>query len=280
MSQKIDDCHQCTHVCWYRIQLISKPKIPLNFKIRTATMIKKLFHTLSWYLWILPFIAFLGGYWACYFWITKSEISAPNIIGKNVHDGLALLSTQQLSLRIRAERDDPSFSPGTILDQFPKPDQQIKVNQTIYVTISKKPDPAIIPNMYGMTEQQIQTLCQKLGLEVESFTIPSHHPIQKCFAQYPLPSEQAHSKNIHVLIAAPQESLYLIPQLKGLPINQVKKSLEQANIVLEIFHEQTNVDHACKDCVVVNQRPTAGTVIKDAERLVLQLKVKNNKHNI
>ena len=78
-------------------------------------------------------------------------------------------------------------------------------------------------------------------------------------------------------MAGQHDDACLVPQLKGLPVLQVKHSLEQANVVLEIFHEQTDVNHVCKDCVVVTQSPASGTITKASERLVIQLSVQDQR---
>ena len=237
-------------------------------------MIKKILQACTWYLWVTPFIAFLIGYGFCYLWIANSEIVTPNLIGKTVHEGVVLLSSQRLSMRVRAEREDESVPAGTILDQFPKSDRLVKPNQSIYVTVSKSTPPAIIPDFCGKTEQQIQVQCQKLDLDVLFHHVSSHHQKGKCVAHYPQAGELAYSRKIIALIAAPQDDACLIPSFKGLPVEKVKHWFEQENIVLEVFHQQNEASHSCKDCTIVSQRPAAGTVVRSSERLVLQLRVK------
>lgn len=238
-------------------------------------MIKKALRAITWYLWLAPFIAFLGGYWVCYLWVQRTELTVPNIIGKSAYQAIVLLSEKRLSMRVRAQREDATLPAGVILDQFPKPDQLIRTNQNVYVTLSEKPASTALPDFCGATAQNIQAACLKQAIDLSVYTIPSYQPVGKCFAQYPQAGELVQQKKMLVLIAAQHDDACLVPQLKGLPVVQVKHSLEQANAVLEIFHEQTDVDHTCKDCVVVSQRPASGTIVKGSERLVLQLRVQD-----
>lgn len=238
-------------------------------------MIKKLLQKITWYLWLIPFIAFLGGYWLCYLWVQKTELTVPNIIGKSAYQAIVLLSEKRLSMRVRSVREDTTLPAGVILDQFPKADQLMRVNQNVYVTLSQKPVSPALPDFCGVTAQNIQAICHKQGLDLSIHSIPSYQAVGKCFAQYPQAGEVVHQKKMLVLIAAQRDDACLVPRLKGLPVAQVKRSLEQANVVLEIFHEQTDVDHVCKDCVIVSQRPAAGTVVQSSERLVLQLSVQD-----
>lgn len=239
-------------------------------------MIKKALRAIAWYLWLIPFIAFLGGYWICYLWVQKTEIIVPNIIGKSAHQAIVLLSEKRLSMRVRAQREDTTLPAGVVLDQFPKADQLMRVNQNVYVTLSQKPTSQALPDFCGATPQNIQAACLKQGIDLSAYSIPSYQTAGKCFAQYPQAGERVQQKKVLVLIATPQDDACLVPQLKGLPVAQVKRSLEQENLVIEIFHEQTDVDHVCKDCVIVSQRPAAGTVVKASERLVLQLRVQDS----
>jgi beta-lactam-binding protein with PASTA domain len=239
-------------------------------------MIKKILQKITWYLWLAPFISFLGGYWICYLWVQKTELTVPNIIGKSAYQAIVLLSEKRLSMRVRSVREDATLPEGVILDQLPKSGQLMRVNQNIYVTLSQKPLSFALPDFCGATAQNIQAICHKQGLDLSMHSIPSYQITGKCLAQYPQAGELVHHKKMLILIAAQQDDPCLVPRLKGLPVVQVKRSLKQENVVIEIFHEQVDVDHTCNDCVVVSQQPAAGTIVKTSERLVLQLSVKDS----
>ncbi len=238
-------------------------------------MIKKALRAITWYLWLAPFIAFFSGYWFCYLWVQQTEIIVPNIIGKSAYQAIVLLSEKRLSMRVRSEREDATLPVGVILEQSPKPDQRMRSNQNVYVTLSKKPVSTPLPDFSGATIQNIQAVCHKQILEFTAYSIPSYQSVGRCFAQYPQAGEYIHQKKVMVLIAAQQPVYSLVPRLKNLSILQVKRCLESSDVLLEIFHEKSDVDHQCKDCIVIGQNPAAGTVVKSSDRLVLQLRVQD-----
>lgn len=242
-------------------------------------MIKKfLYASISRYFWLVPFCAFLVGYFACYLYLAKTEVIVPSIMGKSLYDGLVLLSAKRLSMRIQAEREDQMFPAGTILDQFPKPDRFIRVNQTVYIVVSKLPAPKKIPNMIGMTEAALKKTSKEQGLDAACFFVPSSSEAGRCFAHYPCYGDVNDSDKIIAFFPfSDSEQLFLMPNIIGYSLEQVKNAFEKEKVVLEVFHNKSGDDsvHNCSRCIVGKQYPLAGTVVKRAEQqVVVQVQVR------
>jgi len=55
---------------------------------------------LNSFLWIVPFISFIGGYFFLSLWFWQQPIKTPNIIGYSLNQAATILAQQQLNFRI------------------------------------------------------------------------------------------------------------------------------------------------------------------------------------
>ncbi|HML19393.1 MAG TPA: PASTA domain-containing protein, partial [Candidatus Dependentiae bacterium] len=106
------------------------------------------------FLWVIPFLSFLGGYLIMSFIYQPRAAKTPALVGKSVQQALNLAATQGLSLRLIAEREEPDIPTGTILSQNPLPNTHIKAHQAIACIVSKKTEQKI-PNLIGKSENDI-----------------------------------------------------------------------------------------------------------------------------
>jgi beta-lactam-binding protein with PASTA domain len=90
------------------------------------------------YLWILPFICFLGGYWLMSVVYKTKTLQTPALVGKTVQEALRITANNALSIRLVKEQEDPELPAGTIISQNPLPNTHIKSHQAIQCVISKK----------------------------------------------------------------------------------------------------------------------------------------------
>lgn len=236
-------------------------------------MIKKISRFISDFIWIFPFIGFLSGYFVALFYVQNLEVIVPNIIGKNVYKGLSLLSAQHLGMRIQQEFDSELFSPGTILDQSPKANDTIRMNQHVYVTIAKKPDPIKAPEVQFINQNEILQRFNKLGINFKFYKINSNQLEEKCIAQYPNAGELIIDNKMSILISQKKDTYFLIPNIKGMSLDSVKEIFDKTNIVLEVFHQETDSIHNKNNGIIIDQYPVAGTVVDGNTQLVIQVEV-------
>ncbi|MFN2456012.1 MAG: PASTA domain-containing protein [Pyrinomonadaceae bacterium] len=74
-----------------------------------------------------------------YLSLRSSEVSVPDILGKNYLTGEEMLDGAGLNIRKRASRFSPDAKPDTILDQSPRAGDVIKAGQTVAVVVSRPP---------------------------------------------------------------------------------------------------------------------------------------------
>jgi hypothetical protein len=88
-------------------------------------------------------IAFLTGLaGTVYLSLRSPEVKVPDVVGKDMVSGEALLNDSGLNIRKRASRYSPEARPNTILDQSPRPGEVVKEGQTVAVVVSRAPTEA------------------------------------------------------------------------------------------------------------------------------------------
>lgn len=231
-------------------------------------------HSLWHFLWILPFICFIAGYFLVASLYTIEELSPPNIVGKNVHEALGIISQYNLNARLLTYKDDILLPEGTVLSQTPTAAQKMRPNQTIYLVISTRPALKKAPNLLNTkSEETIQTLIAA-GIKPKTYSLPSNYPINTCFAQFPAPGQPIENGKIALYISAGTQKPVLMPNLKGQKITTILEFLTPYNVKPEISHKTGQPDtHECTECIVTDQRPLSGTIItlNPEKPLIIQL---------
>lgn len=97
-------------------------------------------------------------------------IEVPKITGLSVVDAERVLATRSLKLVVVDERDDDTKPRGTILEQYPLPDQRVKESRTIYLVVnSMQPSmvqlsyDAVIGHELNIVQERFKALRLKVG---------------------------------------------------------------------------------------------------------------------
>ena len=242
--------------------------------------------SLTPYLWLLPFLGFLLGYQLLYFLQPKTVMPAPNLVGEPLATAVKTLATQQLNLRVSAEQTDPGLPDQVIISQKPYAGQAIKANQTVYVVLSRQPQPATAPSLIGKTLEQLPAELAPLGLKPVTYQVPSSQPVDTCIAQQPEPDSTTHKNQVLAYLSAGTPQPVLMPDLRQLNLATVCEFLTQYQVPYTIVNlpapiadpaalasaHQTEIS-ALQDYQVIDQRPVAGTLLPQLHAVTVKLKV-------
>ena len=153
-----------------------------------------------------------------------------------------------------------------VLEQVPKPNLMIKPNQHIFVTVSKRPDDFIVPNLFG---QDYNTISQKDVIPLKMFWLQSDYPKNFCIAQSPKYGRILSKKPFVAYFSAGKNQLVVFPDLKHRSADEVKNFLEKEDLNVEIIPDFYDV----KECVVIDQKPMAGSIVDKSKKLYVQLQL-------
>jgi serine/threonine-protein kinase len=238
--------------------------------------ISSFFSSLRSFLWIIPFLSFITGYFILDRLFRSEELETPALIGLNMQQAITLLASKNLNLRFLATKEDAMLEPGTIISQSPNAEQKIKENQSVYVVVVTKPKQLNAPNCIGKQFNEIKTALESLKIRAKYYHLNSSYPQGMCFAQNPASAQEldkAHKMVIY--ISNGSHKPIIVPQLKGKSISAVTDFLSTQSAKTEIFHYPPMDEHEC-NCIITDQRPMAGSIInaQSDKPLHVQLQVR------
>lgn len=224
--------------------------------------------------WVLPFLFFVFGYVGTYLFLQQEATITPNVIGKSLQEGVVTLSQHRLGIRLMREQEDVSMPEGIILDQIPRSNNKIRPNQNVFVTISRKPSILSAPNFFGCSISDIQKRASRNDIDLLKIDFFSQYSRNTCFAQYPKPGQQLYRKRMITYISNGKFPLFIVPNFKGMQVEQVKDFLRSNDMKFEIVHSHgISEEHTCANCYVTDQRPISGSIFSFDQSLQIQLQV-------
>jgi len=217
-------------------------------------------------LWIIPFISFLLGYFTInlVFSVNK-KITVPSVVGLQFKDAAKNLSEKNLNIRILAEKVDDDLPDGTIITQSPF-ETEVKHLQSIYLTISKKPDQKLAPDFSRKEIYEINKFTQKNGIKVKSYLVPSNLKKSSCIAQFPKIDEPLEDNRITIYISNGDKKKVIFPDLRGLELQNALEFLNLYSIKPNVIENENK-----KQKIITEQRPLPGSIV-DLDKINVQLK--------
>jgi serine/threonine-protein kinase len=175
------------------------------------------------------------------------------------------LSRTGLYLKIEGEDFDPAIQTGRILRQDIPPGNKVKEKRSIKVIVSKGPRVSSVPQLVHETLADAESLLMQKGLSIGK-TIYVHSDKEekgRITAQKPEPHERL-SGRITVLVSlGPHELIYFCPDFLNKSIEDAKETAEKIGLSLETKGSGT---------VVSAQKPKPGTLVKNTDKIYLELK--------
>lgn len=237
-----------------RIRLIVLPNFQMN-----KTMFDKNF------LWMVPFLFFIAGYLITSRLFYQPTIAVPSVVGKPLDVAFATLSTQQLTIQLLDQKEDATLADTTVVSQIPAPGQYAKPRQTVFLSISKQPNPALAPSFVGKQLAMIEKESRAQKLRLKTYFLTSVYPTNNCIAQIPMPQESIPDATLIVYISKGNTKEIIWPNFKNKSVQEVTDFLRHHSIAPQLITAAAiNSDEA----MVTDQRPLAGSIISLDEKHV------------
>lgn len=215
------------------------------------------------FLMMLPFIAFISGYYVTASLFSVPSIQIPSLVGLSSSRALVLLSNSKLMPHIVDIKEDESLDEGTIISQSPKAGQPAKQYQSIFLAISKKPAALKAPAFIGKQIDAITVIAHDMGIKLSVYQVPSCYPMNTCIAQDPKENELLSSHIMTVYTSLGSPSLVIWPDCIGKTLGQVKDFFALHEISPDFFHiPQPRMHELSDNCIIVDQRPIAGSLLQ------------------
>jgi len=216
----------------------------------------------SW-LWISPFIFFIIGYIGMMRLVRVETVETPAVLGLSLQNGLFALTAVQLHGYILGEREDGDLAPGTIVEQSPQAGTTVKAHQSVGLLVTKRQAEPCAPLYSGRQRAEIIAQSAQEGWRVREHWIEHSAPQGCCIAQYPLAGQPSSDRLIHVYFARGSNAIRVMPDFRGRSVKAVQEAISVFEGVVMVLHQEALLpaSHSCETCVVIEQKPLAGTLI-------------------
>lgn len=226
--------------------------------------------------WAVPFFCFFAGYFALDLLFASSHVKTPAVVGLSLADALKALAKENLNARLIATKEDPDVTEGTVISQNPTSGSSLRSQQTVFLIISGKPAVRQTARYIGQATSTLLEQLAKEEISYQAFFVPSNHPQGTCIAQLPHENEPADSCPLILYFSQNTSPVkVIVPSFVDKSVPEVTEFLAANGYTYSIFHEHSLPSHHdCSHCLVVEQKPKAGTSISKADAPAIQLKVK------
>jgi beta-lactam-binding protein with PASTA domain len=106
-------------------------------------------------------------------WITHHNQSktVPSVTGKNFDEASKLLEKAGFDVEIQDSIYTDTAKPMTVLKQVPESDEVVKVNRTVYLTISRAVPPMVeMPNLVGYSFRNAEMVLKNMNIRIGDTT--------------------------------------------------------------------------------------------------------------
>lgn len=163
-------------------------------------------------------------------------ISVPSLEGINIDEVEGILTEKKLRYVILDSIFIENEEKGIVLEQNPLPDDLVKENRTIYVTISKVIPPKIkMPNVVSMSQRLAIAKLESYGLKVDIKYIPSDYVnsvvIQEMKGKEVKPGELIDlGSKITISVGSASDAQVLVPYLIDLNKEEAILKLRESSL--------------------------------------------------
>jgi eukaryotic-like serine/threonine-protein kinase len=91
----------------------------------------------------------------------------PAVLGQSIEQARKTLESQGFEIQIQDSIYNDTIPPNQVIKQFPEADNLVKVNRTVYLTITRSVAPEIdMPNLLSMTFRNAEMVLRRYGLKL------------------------------------------------------------------------------------------------------------------
>jgi beta-lactam-binding protein with PASTA domain len=170
----------------------------------------------------------------------NNYIKVPDIKGKKIEEAQKILEDQGFEIEVQDSVFFDTVPPLTVMKQLPLPNEMVKVNRTVYLTINRVHAPLVVmPNFIGQTFRSVQMQLRTLGFKLGDTTYKPDFAAGSVLDQIYNGSSVRPGMTIPmgarislVLGAGIQQSDMPVPAILGMTFLEAKLLLEQNGLLL------------------------------------------------
>ena len=163
------------------------------------------------------------------------EVEVPNLENLLVDDALDLLRSLNLKGVVKDSVYSSKIEKGRVVSHTPEPGRRVKMGRRIYLTVSKGAERIEVPKVKGLTLEEAEKLLEEAGIInrlVIKVPTKEYEPgivIETSPAEGELMEKTG---KIRIYVSEEAKESFLMPNLIGLSMEEVKRILEKYELVL------------------------------------------------
>lgn len=167
-------------------------------------------------------------------------IKVPEIKGKDIEEAKKTLESQGFQVEVQDSVYYDSLPRLSVVKQSPEPNQMVKINRTVYLTLNRAEAPLVaLPNFVGQTYRSVQLQLNTLGLKIGDTSSRPDFAVGSVLEQLyngntvkPGTKIPMGSRISFVLGGGIQQTEMIVPDLLGMTFGEAKVFLESNQLLL------------------------------------------------
>ena len=211
----------------------------------------------------------------------------PDLRGSTVEEAQVILASKGLRVQVIDSVYVRGKKLGTIIEQNPSPNSNIKTNRPIYVKINSRfVRQVTLPELSDVSYRQADAMLQSIGLSVGSVEYaPSEYKdlvIQvKFHGRAVLPGTRIPEGSAVVLVVGSGEgnAEVQVPAIKGMSLEDATQAITTASFVVGAVEYDTTPSGDEAEYIIYRQRPAAGSSLSAGSKINLYLSKDKSRMN-
>lgn len=205
--------------------------------------------------------------------IKGEELTAPNLIGKNINEAYQITSVKGIYLKKEIINFDKSYRPLTIIDQFPSPNTRIKEKSFVKVYVTAEITEVILPDLTSQSLKESENILTESNLKKRfvSYINSEDIPVDSVISQsYPPGSRVPTGTDVDLLVSkGSREKSFIMPFIIGMRAEKVVFHFERLGFQISKI---TRVPYSyLEPGIVVQQFPSPGFRINPKNLISIQI---------
>ncbi len=163
----------------------------------------------------------------------------PAVVGQSIDQAKKTLESQGFEILIQDSIYNDTMPPLQVIKQFPEPDNLVKVNRTVYLTINRAVAPEVdMPNLLSMTFRNAEMVLRRYGLKLgDTVFRPDFARNSVLDQEYKGESIKPGTKiqqgsSVTLILGNGVGTEFVVPDLFGLSYRDARMALSEAGLIL------------------------------------------------
>lgn len=220
---------------------------------------------------LLGYVIMVKGFGGCA-GTEKKDVVVPEVIGRSVEEGEALIAERGLKMEETGEAKESSLPSGYIVSQDPEPGTTVKEGRVVKIQVSGGLGEIHMPNLVGNTLRQAERILSRNGLvigevtEVHDDVVPADHIIE----QNPAPHKKVkRGTKVSLMVSlGSEEATILMPvNVVGMTVDEAAKTLKGYD--LAVGNVTAEPSTLVPEGRIIRQSPELGVNVKKGDTVDL-----------